>query len=99
MVVSPLLRGMFGLSIDASARTLTFVPHPPADWTRFSIENLRVGENKLQLNFTKTAEGISLEAARTAGDGESIIEFRPSISLRATVQKVELNGKPLPFLA
>jgi len=97
MVVSPLLRGMFGLSIDAGARTLTFAPHPPADWTRFSIENLRVGENKLQLNFTKTAEGISLEAARTAGTGESIIEFRPSISLRATVQKVELNGKPLAF--
>ncbi len=97
MVVSPLLRGMFGLSTDASARTLTFAPHPPADWTRFSIENLRVGENKLQLNFTKTLEGISLEAGRTAGNGESIIEFRPSISLRATVQKVELNGKPLAF--
>jgi GH15 family glucan-1,4-alpha-glucosidase len=97
MVVSPLLRGMFGLSTDAKAATLTFAPHLPADWTRFSIENLRVGENRLQLNFTKTEEGISLEAARTAGMGDSIIEFRPSVSLRATVQKAELNGKPLPF--
>jgi hypothetical protein len=51
----------------------------------------------LQLNFTKTLEGISLEARRTAGTGESIIEFRPSISLRATVQRVEVNGKPLAF--
>jgi hypothetical protein len=56
-----------------------------------------VGENKLELNFKKTEEGIFLEAARTAGSGESTIEFRPAISLRATVQKTELNGKPLAF--
>jgi GH15 family glucan-1,4-alpha-glucosidase len=97
MVVSPLLRGMFGLSTDAKAATLTFAPHLPADWNSLGIDNLRVGENKLELNFTKTAEGIFLEAGRTSGTGESIIEFRPSISLRATVQKAELNGKPFPF--
>ena len=97
MVVSPLLRGMFGLSTDAKAATLTFAPHLPADWDSLGINNLRVGENQLQLNFTKSAEGILLEAGRTAGAGESIIEFRPSISLRAAVQKVELNGKPLAF--
>src|SRR6266404_5092367 len=79
MVVSPLLRGMFGLSTDAKAATLTFAPHLPADWNSLGIDNLRVGENKLRLNFTKTLEGISLEA------------------LRAAVQKVEVNGKPLPF--
>jgi glycogen debranching enzyme len=97
MVVSPLLRGMFGLSIDAKAATLTFAPHLPADWDALGISNLRVGENKLQLNFTKSTEGIFLEIGRTAGSGESTIEFRPSISLCAAVQKVELDGKPLPF--
>src|SRR6266404_4593645 len=97
MVVSPILRGMFGLSTDAKAATLTFAPHLPADWNSLGINSLRVGENKLRLNFTKTLEGISLEVLRTAGAGESIIEFRPSISLRGAVQKVEVNGKPLPF--
>src|SRR6266446_5176062 len=97
MVVSPLLRGMFGLSTDAKAATVTFAPHLPADWDSLGINNLRVGENKLQLNFTKSAEGIFLEAGRTAGTGESIVEFRPSISLRAAVQKAELDGKPLAF--
>ena len=97
MVVSPLLRGMLGLSTDAKAATLTFAPHLPADWDALGIHNLRAGENKLQLNFTKSAEEIFLEARRTAGSGESIVEFRPSLSLRATVQKVELNAEPLPF--
>jgi GH15 family glucan-1,4-alpha-glucosidase len=97
MVVSPLLRGMFGLSTDAKAATLTFAPHLPADWNSLGIDNLRVGQNKLELTFTRTAEGIFLEAGRTVGTGESTVEFRPSISLRATVQKAELNGKALPF--
>jgi hypothetical protein len=97
MVVSPLLRGMLGISTDAKAATFTFAPHLPADWNSLGINNLRVGENKLELTFTRTAEGIFLEAGRTAGSGESVLEFRPSVSVRATVQKAELNGKPLPF--
>jgi len=32
---------------------------------------VRVGENKLQLDLTRSAEGIFLEAGRTAGTGES----------------------------
>jgi GH15 family glucan-1,4-alpha-glucosidase len=97
MVVSPLLRGMFGLATDAKAGTITFAPHLPADWNSLSIDNVRVGENKLQMDLTRSAEGIFLEAGRTAGSGESTIEFRPAISLRATVQKAELNGKPVSF--
>jgi hypothetical protein len=97
MVVSPLLRGMLGLSTDSESATVTFAPHLPADWNSVGVDNVRVGENKLELNLKKTEEGIFLEAARTAGTSESTIEFRPAISLRATVQKAELNGKPLPF--
>src|SRR6266404_4275638 len=97
MVVSPLLRGMFGLATDAKAGAVTFAPHLPADWSSLGMDNVRVGENKLQLDLTRSAEGIFLEAGRTAGTGESTIEFRPAISLRATVQKAELNGKPLSF--
>ncbi len=97
MVVSPLLRGMFGLSADAKTSTLTFAPHLPADWNSLGIDNLRVGDNKIQLSYTRTAEGIFLEAGRTSGSAECTIEFRPAISLRATVNRVELNGKPLPF--
>src|ERR1700704_4725030 len=49
MVVSPLLRGMFGLATDAKAGAVTFAPHLPADWSSLGIDNVRVGENKMQL--------------------------------------------------
>jgi glycogen debranching enzyme len=105
MVVSPLLRGMFGLFANSETRTLTFAPHVPADWTRFSIENLRIGNDVLGLNYTKEEEnstvkspgGIVLEVGRTSGSEECTIEFRPAISPRAKVQKVDLNFKPVPF--
>jgi glycogen debranching enzyme len=103
MVVSPLLRGMLGLFADAKSQQMTFGPHLPADWTRFSIENLRLGNNTLLLNYKKEEAiakgggGIVLEVGRTSGSDECIIEFRPAISSRAKVQKVDLNFKPIPF--
>ena len=37
MIVSPLLRGMMGLSVDALNSTVRFEPHVPANWTDFSV--------------------------------------------------------------
>jgi glycogen debranching enzyme len=97
MVVSPLLRGMLGLETDAIHRTVRLTPHIPADWTRFSIENVRLGKNVLQFNYNKSDEGILLETGLTSGTEECTVEFRPAISLRTKVQTVELNGKAVPF--
>ena len=97
MVVSPMLRGMFGLNSNAQTRTLTFAPHVPADWTSFSIGNVHVGNNTLQLSYTKSEEGIFLETERTGGSDDCTVEFRPAISLRAKVQNANLNGKPVAF--
>jgi glycogen debranching enzyme len=97
MVVSPVLRGMLGLQTDAIHRTVRLTPHVPADWARFSIGNVRLGKNTVLLNYKKTDEGIVLETGLTSGSEECTIEFRPAISLKAKVQRVDLNGKPVPF--
>src|SRR5260370_14181974 len=97
MVVTTVLRGMFGREADALHRRLIFAPHAPADWTRFSLEDVRVGNNTLLLNYKKAEGGISLEASLSTGSEECAIEFRPAISPRAKVLKAEINGKPIPF--
>jgi hypothetical protein len=97
MVVSPVLRGMLGLETDAIHRSVRLTPHVPADWTRFNIGNVRLGKNTVLLNYKKTDEGILLETGLTSGSEECTVEFRPAISLKAKVQRVELNGKPVPF--
>jgi len=96
MVVSPLLRGMFGLRSDATKGTLTFAPHPPADWTSFSITSVPVGSAKLDLHYSKDPGEIKLEVSVT-GDASRTIDFQPAVSLRAKVLGVEFNGKSVPF--
>ena len=96
MVVSPILRGMFGLQTDALNHQLTLAPHVPADWTSFSIRNVKVGPVSLDLNFHKSADSVALEIART-GKGDCWLEFAPAFSQRAKIISAELNGKPLPF--
>src|SRR5437764_427185 len=61
MVVSPILRGMFGLHADAANRTLTFAPHAPADWTAYSVRGIAEGTDTLDLRYKKTADEITLE--------------------------------------
>jgi glycogen debranching enzyme len=96
MVVSPLLRGLFGLQTDAQNHQITLAPHVPADWTSFSIRNVPMQNARVDFQYRKTANSIALDATRT-GTGDCWVEFSPGLSLRTKVVAVELNGKPLPF--
>ena len=96
MVVSPILRGLFGLQTDAETHQITLAPHVPADWTSFALRNVHVGTASTDFEYRKTTGSIVLEAKRT-GSGHCWVEFAPSFSLRAKVVGVELNGRPLSF--
>ncbi len=96
MVVSPLLKGLFGLRVDAAAHTLRLAPTLPANWNSFSLKNVWVGSTAADIEFQRTEEEMTLEVSRS-GKGELFVEFQPALSLRAQVVSVSLNGKPLPF--
>jgi glycogen debranching enzyme len=40
MVITPTLRGLFGISIDAQSKTITVNPHLPAQWGGAEVNNL-----------------------------------------------------------
>jgi glycogen debranching enzyme len=96
MVISPILRGLFGLQIDAGKHQVTLEPHIPPDWTSFTMRNIHIGETELDLHYKKTADTLTLEAKRS-GTGDSWVEFSPALSLRTQIVSVELNGRPLAF--
>ena len=54
MVITPILRGLFGLSLDASTNTITLNPHLPAHWAHASVSNLHLGDKLVSLNFNQT---------------------------------------------
>lgn len=100
MVVSPILRGMFGLQTDAFIGTLTFSPHVPADWTSFAIRNVAVGTAKIDLHYAKDLEGITLETKPSNASPNNFsltLDFQPAISPRAKVLGATLNGRPVQF--
>ncbi len=96
MVVSPILRGMFGLQTDASSHQITLAPHVPADWTSFAVRNVRLGSGTVDFQYRKTSNTIVLETKRS-GSGDCWIEFSAALSLRTGVISVEVNGRRLPF--
>lgn len=91
MVVSPILKGMFGLEKDAAKKTLKFVPHVPADWTDLKIANVRVGESRIDLSFHKTLSDITLEATRTGAECE--LDFEPALANSAWNIRLDVNGR------
>ena len=95
MVVSPLVRGLLGLSVDALAHSLTFAPHIPAGWTWLRAENIRVGASQLALDLSRTAGSLRLTASGSVVPCQLTVS--PAISLRAHVRRVSLDGKPIAF--
>jgi glycogen debranching enzyme len=96
MVISPILRGLFGLQTDAANHQVSLAPHVPYDWTSFGIRNVHIGPVAVDFQYHKTADSIVLETKST-GAGDCWIAFSPALSLRAKVVGVEMNGRPLPF--
>jgi glycogen debranching enzyme len=96
MVVSPILRGLFGLETNATAGEITLKPHAPADWRSFTIADLHIGSTTLALHFLKDAKHIWLETTRTGG-GKCTLDFGPALSLRANVLAATLNGRATSY--
>ncbi len=96
MVISPILRGMFGLETDAEKHQITLAPHIPSDWTSFAMRNVRLSGSSVSFQYRKTADSVVLETKR-AGIGECWIEFSPAFSLHTQVVGVERNGHGIPF--
>ncbi len=69
MVISPLLRGLFGLQTDAGAHRVTMSPHVPADWTWFTVDHVHAGTASLAFRISKGPE-------RDFPDGDSRRQWR-----------------------
>jgi len=51
MVITPTLRGLFGIDVDAQTKTITVNPHLPADWRHATIRNLSLPGSSRGVSF------------------------------------------------
>jgi len=100
MVVTPLLRGLFGIDVDALKHEVAVAPHLPADWDTAEVLHLHVGDAVADLSFHRESgtllvtlhpeSGAILRLAGATGDG---------LTLRLPLPPVEVaigHGLPLP---
>ncbi len=59
MVLSPALRGLFGVSFDARTNTLTVAPQLPATWDQAALKHVSVGEGR-RVTLLFRREGASM---------------------------------------
>ncbi len=82
MVISPILRGMLGLEIDAQSHHVTLAPHVPADWRSFNPGfSSRTDVVSVELN----GHSLPFHAAASASDQHVAIRF-PLTQATSTVR-------------
>jgi glycogen debranching enzyme len=63
MVISPVVRGLFGLEWDLPHNTLSVTPHLPADWQDAAMHDIPFGTAHVDLEFTRSASELVVKAA------------------------------------
>ena len=67
MVLTPALRGLFGVGFDAATGTLHVAPHLPADWPGAVLKHVPAGESRVTLRFARV--GAAMEVRMEAESG------------------------------
>ncbi len=62
MIVTPLLRGLFGLDWNAANKTLHVMPHLPADWDHARLRNVQLGSASVNLEYRRTGAEWTITA-------------------------------------
>jgi glycogen debranching enzyme len=82
MVLTPVIRGLLGISSSATEHRLSVAPHLPADWNSWSAKNVPACGGTVDLDYTRAVNEIKLQALRR-GTGSCTLVFSPAVSLRA----------------
>ncbi|WP_263350715.1 amylo-alpha-1,6-glucosidase [Acidicapsa acidisoli] len=96
MVITPTLRGLFGISLDAATNTITVNPHLPANWTNARVSNLHLGNRTLILNFYRERDRLRATIADEDAKTENL-HLRSDYEGTKTLSTVEISI-PLPAI-
>jgi len=71
MVITPTLRGLFGIDVDAQQKVITLNPHLPAGWDHASVRNIQVPGGNLDIDIRRTGDGLIVHLV---DDGNAVDE-------------------------
>jgi glycogen debranching enzyme len=68
MVVTPALRGLFGLDWDALHHTLRLKPNLPAGWDSAQLHNVPLGNSRIDLQFARQKDRLLVRAQSSTAE-------------------------------
>jgi len=106
MVVTPALRGMFGIDVDAQDHLVRVQPHLPGDWDEASVDRLHVGESVCSLEYARRGGGMTVKVKMVSGPSVRVMSSAQGaknaadgLSVSIPLPPVEVgvaHGLPLP---
>ncbi|HEY6992066.1 MAG TPA: glycogen debranching protein, partial [Bryobacteraceae bacterium] len=93
MVISPLLRGLFGIAWDAGNRTLRLAPQLPANWEHARLRNVPLGKSSIDLTFDRQAENWRVHAA--AKSPEALCLVSQNVPTQPCTTEFSAPAKPV----
>ncbi|HEV8365445.1 MAG TPA: GH116 family glycosyl hydrolase [Gemmatimonadaceae bacterium] len=82
MIVTPAVRGLLGIEVDAVNGKLTLAPQLPPSWDRVMVRNVAVGGATVDAEITQVPGRISA-AITLHGRQPIVVSFRPRLPLGA----------------
>ncbi len=77
MVISPVLRGLFGLEWDAANNQLTITPNLPAQWDHASLHHVPLGRSHVDLELRREAGVLVVTPTGAASTGLKLASRTP----------------------
>ena len=105
-MATPVVRGLFGVSISGAGTRLEFAPQLPADWDRASIGNVAAGGSRFDLTLERSRGKMTITVQRrtdaTATPQASRASLKelvvsPAFPLDAVVQGATVDGGATRF--
>ncbi|TMG79758.1 MAG: hypothetical protein E6H78_19885, partial [Betaproteobacteria bacterium] len=85
MVLTPLIRGLLGIDVDADRRSLALSPHLPPDWDSVAVDNIPVGPSRVDVRLTRRRSGWHAELVRRGPANMPLaVTFAPALPLDAS---------------
>lgn len=90
MVISPVLRGMFGVEWNAAGHSLSVTPHLPANWDTAALHHVPIGDSSVDLSFTRRGQELVVEASGAGAAGLRLSSLAAGARVEGTVLHIPL---------
>jgi glycogen debranching enzyme len=67
MVITPALRGLFGINVDGISGSIRLDPHFPADWGHAEVQRLHVGQSVCSLDYQRRGQSLIVKIVTNSG--------------------------------